>query len=74
VTILTVLPKSWSIRKIQEAFSIACNYMIKRAKQLVMDQGIMSSPNLKPGKNLKEVTVEVVKRFYNSDEVMSKAW
>jgi hypothetical protein len=29
----------------------------------------MSSPNPKPGKNLNEVTVEVVKRFYNSDEV-----
>jgi hypothetical protein len=34
-----------------------------------MNQGIMSSPNLKPGKTLNEVTVEAVKRFYNSDEV-----
>jgi hypothetical protein len=39
--------------------------MIRRAKQLVMDQGIMSSPNLK----LNKVTVEVIKSFYNSDEV-----
>jgi hypothetical protein len=36
--------------------------MIRRAKQLVMDQGIMSSPNPKPGKTLNEVTVEVVKK------------
>jgi hypothetical protein len=43
--------------------------MIRRAKQLVMDQGIMSSPNLKPGKSLNKVTVEVVKSFYNNDEV-----
>jgi hypothetical protein len=43
--------------------------MIRRAKQLVMDQGIMSTPNLKPGKTLNEVTVEVVKSFYDSDEV-----
>jgi hypothetical protein len=43
--------------------------MIMRAKQLVLNQGIMSSPNLKPGKTLNEVTVEVVKSFYNSDEV-----
>jgi hypothetical protein len=34
-----------------------------------MNQGIMSSPNLKPGKTLNEVTVGVVKSFYNSDEV-----
>jgi uncharacterized lipoprotein YajG len=34
-----------------------------------MDQGIMSSPNPKPGKTLNEVTVEVIKSFYNSDEV-----
>jgi hypothetical protein len=43
--------------------------MIKRAKQLVMSQGIMSAPDLTPGKTLNEVTVEVVKSFYNSDEV-----
>jgi hypothetical protein len=69
VTILTVLPKSWSIRKVEEVFPSASNCMIRRAKQLVMDQGIMSSPSPKPGKTLKEVTVEVVKSFYNSDEV-----
>jgi hypothetical protein len=53
----------------QEVFPSASNYMIRRAKQLVMDHSIMSSPNLKPGKTLNKVTVEVVKSFYNSDEV-----
>jgi hypothetical protein len=43
--------------------------MIRRAKQRVMDQGITSSPNPKPVKTLNEVTVEVLKSFYNSDEV-----
>jgi hypothetical protein len=43
--------------------------MIRRAKQLVMNQGIMSSPNPKPSKTLNEVNVEVVKSFYKSDEV-----
>jgi hypothetical protein len=33
--------------------------MIRRAKQLVMDQGIMSSPNPKPGKTVNEIAVEV---------------
>jgi hypothetical protein len=69
MTILTVLPNCWSIQKVQEVFPSAYNYMIRRAKQLVMDEGIMSSPNPKPGKTLNKVTVEVVKSFYNSDEV-----
>jgi hypothetical protein len=69
VTILTILPKSWSIRRVQEVFPSASNYMIRRAKQLVMDHGIISSPNPKSGKTLNEVAVEVVKSFYDSDEV-----
>jgi hypothetical protein len=28
VTILTILPKSWSIRKVQEVFPSASNYMV----------------------------------------------
>jgi len=43
--------------------------MIRRAKQHVMDQGIMSSPNPKPGKTLIKVTVEDIKSFCNSDRV-----
>jgi hypothetical protein len=43
--------------------------VIRREKQLVMNQGIMSSTNLKPGETLNKVTVEVVKSFYNSDKV-----
>jgi hypothetical protein len=34
-----------------------------------MDRGIMSLTNPRPGKTLNEVTVEVVIRFYNSDDV-----
>jgi hypothetical protein len=46
VTPSIILPKSWSILKLQGAFPAASNYMIKRAKQLAKDQGIMMSiPN-----------------------------
>jgi hypothetical protein len=69
VTILAILTKNLSIWKFQEVFPSASNYMIRRVKQLFMDQGIMSSLSLKPGKTLTEVTVEVVKSFCNSDEV-----
>jgi hypothetical protein len=69
VTVLTIPSKSWSIWKVHEVPPSASNYMIRRAKQLVMDQDIMSSPNPKPDKTLNEVTVEVVKSFCSSDEV-----
>jgi hypothetical protein len=63
VTVLTVPHESWSIWKVQELFLSASGCMIRKAKQLVMDQGIMSAHNPKPGKTLKEDTVEVVKIF-----------
>jgi hypothetical protein len=34
-----------------------------------MNKGIMSLPNLKPGKTLNKVTAEVVRSFCNSDEL-----
>jgi hypothetical protein len=43
-----ILAKCWSIWKVKHVFRTASNYMIRRAEQLVMDQG-MSSPNPKPG-------------------------
>jgi hypothetical protein len=68
VIILTILPKSWSIRKVK-MFPSASNSMIRRSKHLVMDQGTMSSPNPKPGKTLNELTIEGIKSFCSSDEV-----
>lgn len=68
VKILTILPKSWSIHKAQEVFVSACNYIIRRGEHLDMDQGIISSPNPTLGKTSNEVTVVIVKRFYNSDK------
>ena len=40
--VLTVLPKSWSIRKTEHQFQ-ATNYMVRKAKQLVEEKGIMST-------------------------------
>ena len=35
--VLTVLPKSWTVQKVQEEFG-ASNYMIRKAKALVREQ------------------------------------
>jgi hypothetical protein len=42
VNILMVLPKSWSVRKIQQEFSVS-NYMVQTAEKLVAEKGIWQS-------------------------------
>jgi hypothetical protein len=68
VQILTVLPKSWSISKIQKEFK-ASNNMAWTSKKLLVEKGILSSPNVKPGKVLPPATAEMVKQFCVSDEI-----
>ena len=66
--ILTVLPCSWSIRKIQAEFGVS-NYMARKAKELVAEKGILSTPNPKPGHSLPSETIDLVTNFYESDNV-----
>lgn len=68
VRVLTVLPKSWSMRRIQAEFGPS-DYMVRRARELVKQKGILSTPNLKPGHSIAAETCESVCRFYDSDEV-----
>ena len=62
--ILTIVPKSWSLRKIESEFG-ASNFMARKAKQLVR---IFSTPNPKPGRSLPQTSIDVVVHFYESDE------
>lgn len=68
MTILSVLPMSWSVKKIQDEFGVS-NYMARAVKKLVKEKGILSTPNPKPGRTLNENVAELVKDFYNSDDV-----
>lgn len=68
IQILTILPESWSTRKVQEEFG-ATNFMVRKAKKLVKEKGILSTPNLRPGKTIKDDTVTIVKSFYNDDDI-----
>ena len=47
IQILTILPQSWSINKIQTEFG-ATNYMVRCAKTLVKQKGILPHPIFKP--------------------------
>ena len=43
--------------------------MIRRAKALVQEKGILSTPNRKAGKTLLEKTARLVQEFYEKDEL-----
>ena len=53
----------------EEEFGVS-NYMAPKAKDLVKDQGILSSPNPKHGSfSLSQATTSLVQAFYELDEV-----
>ena len=68
VQILTILPKSWSVQRVCEEFS-ASDYMVRRAKELVKQKGILSMPDIRKGHSLSSETCELVQSFYEDDEV-----
>jgi len=66
--ILTVLPKSWSITRIQREFGVS-NFTARKGKQLVKEEGILATPNPKPGQSLNEKTLHCVQSFYEGDDI-----
>jgi hypothetical protein len=57
--ILTVLPKSWTPKHIQQEFGVT-HYMACKSKELVKEKGILSLPGPKPGHSLQTETVRLV--------------
>eukprot|EP00731_Ephydatia_muelleri_P000156 Em0001g156a len=66
--ILTLLPRSWSIKQAANVFGVS-KYLITQAKKLVAEKGIMSSPNTKCGRTLPADIEEEIKHLYLSDEI-----
>ena len=67
VQVLTVLPQSWSIRKVVNEFN-APNYMVRKAKNLVKEKGVLSIPNPRSGSFPKETATEVM-AFYKCEDI-----
>ena len=66
IQILSGLPMSWSVGRIQTLG--ASNFMVRKVKQLIKQHGILSSPNPRPGRPyLTEKVIDTVKYFYESD-------
>ena len=71
VQILTVLPRSWITQKVQEEFG-ASNNMVCKAKELVKQKGVLSTPNPIHGHTLAVETSNLVQSSYESDQVSQK--
>ena len=67
IQILTVLPKSWSTRRIEREFSVS-HHISRKVKSLVKEKGILSLPDPKPGHSLPQETADLAVTFYESDE------
>lgn len=65
--ILTVLPKSWSIKRIEQEFHVT-NYMARQAKKLVSQEGVLSMPNKRESR-FPQIVEERVLKFYKNEEV-----
>lgn len=66
--ILTIAPKSWSENKLAEEFGTS-RRQAKKAKQLVDQFGILSSPSPRGGRKLLPETENLVKCFYLREDI-----
>ena len=66
--ILTSMPKDTSVKQIQKTFGVS-EHTATRAKKIQEQNGILSSPNPKPGKRLSEECTEKATKFYEDDKI-----
>ncbi|XP_047125825.1 uncharacterized protein LOC124807695 [Hydra vulgaris] len=67
VQLATLAPTDWSIKKVSETLHVT-NYVARTARKLTLEKGILAMPNPKLRKALPDVTVQLVKTFYEDDE------
>ena len=65
--ILTLAPYSWPREKVAEFFSVS-EYLVRTARSLKDEIGILAIPEPKQGKKLTAKTEELVKVFFEDDE------
>ena len=67
IQILTIAPPSWSIEKTKTEFNVSA-YMVRQARKLAAEKGILEMPEPKKGKVLSNKTKRCVVDFYCDDE------
>lgn len=67
IQILTLVPLSWPIQKVSEMFQVS-EYLVRQSRQLLMEKGILSVPEVRKGKKLLGETVKKITDFYSHDD------
>lgn len=67
VQILTLAPKSWTVEKTSQEFCVSVR-MVKLARELVRERGILAQPEPKKGWPLPEQVKQNVLQFYEDDQ------
>ena len=67
IQLLTIAPFSWSRKKISEYFNVS-EYMVKEARKITKNEGILELPQPKKGKLLHPDIIRTVEQFYEDDE------
>ncbi|KMQ83556.1 hypothetical protein RF55_19691 [Lasius niger] len=67
ITILTIAPDCWSIRKTASEFGTS-RRSVRKSRNLKKSEGILPVPVLKAGKILPKGTMEQILGFYEDDE------
>lgn len=63
ISLLTMVPLSWSIRQMKKEFYVS-RRMASRAKKLHASSGCGARPQPKRGRRLKDLTVEKIRDFF----------
>ena len=67
IKLLTLAPESWSKKKTMEEFGVT-EHVVRRARQLKKDKGILADPDPKKGKTFLQEVTQRIQEFYQSDE------
>ena len=67
IQILTIAPASWSRAEVAKFFNVS-EYMVREARKLASDKGILEIPDPKRGKTLSPEIEQSVLQFYEDDE------
>ena len=65
--LLTLVPDTWTIKQTSEEFGVS-NRLVKQARQLKKEKGILDEPESKKGRTLDMATIQRVGAFYEDDE------
>ncbi len=69
--ILTLVPSNWSNKQASDFFGVS-EYYIRTARKIAIEKGILSLPDPKRGRNLSQITVDLVHHLITTKNSQDK--